>query len=152
MQTTDVADLLNGLDLFSGFSYGELKIIARFLSHETRQADEIIFHEGDPGSFMLILVEGRISVYKGGENGNHLLAYEGRGRFIGEMALLDNEPRSATCKAETTCSMLILNHQSLARLANEAPLLAYRFMRCLALLLSRRLRKTSGMLVEYLAG
>ena len=151
MQNSDIADVLDGLDLFQGFSYGELKIIGRYLSISNKDKGEVIFNEGDPGNFMLILAEGRISVFKGGEHGNHLLSYEGRGRFIGEMALLDNERRSATCIADTPCQLLVLDHASLERLENDAPLLAYRFMRCLALLLSRRLRKTSGMLVEYLA-
>ena len=151
MQNSDIADVLDGLDLFQGFSYGELKIIGRYLSISNKDKSEVIFNEGDPGNFMLILAEGRISVFKGGEYGNHLLSYEGRGRFIGEMALLDNERRSATCIADTPCKLLVLDHASLERLENDAPLLAYRFMRCLALLLSRRLRKTSGMLVEYLA-
>ena len=151
MQNSDIADVLDGLDLFQDFSYGELKIIGRYLAISQKEKDEVIFNEGDPGNFMLILAEGRISVIKGGEHGNHLLSYEGRGRFIGEMALLDNERRSATCIADTPCQLLVLDHASLERLGNDAPLLAYRFMRCLALLLSRRLRKTSGMLVEYLA-
>ena len=152
MQEADVADILDGLDLFSGFTYGELKIIARFLSSQRRHPGEVFFCEGDPGAFMMILAEGRVSVFKGGENGNQLLSYEGRGRFLGEMSLLDNEPRSATCVAETECLVLTLDNSGLDRMAGEAPLLAYRFMRCLALLLSRRLRRTSGMLVEYLVG
>ena len=150
MKNSEIADTLDGLDLFQGFTYGELKIIGRFLDIITKERGEVIFNEGDPGSFMLILADGRISVYKGGEHGNHLLSYEGRGRFIGEMALLDNERRSATCIADTPCKLLVLDHSGLERLEHDAPLLAYRFMRCLALLLSRRLRKTSGMLVEYL--
>ncbi len=150
MQNSEIADILDGLDLFQGFTYGELKIIGRFLAFTTKEKGDIIFNEGDPGSFMLILADGRISVYKGGEHGNHLLSYEGRGRFIGEMALLDHERRSATCVADTACKLLMLDHAALNKMEQDAPLLAYRFMRCLALLLSRRLRKTSGMLVEYL--
>ena len=150
MQNTEKADLLDGLDLFRGFAYGELKIISRFLSFETKEAGEVIFSEGDPGTFMLILVEGRVSVFKGGENGKHLLSYEGRGRFLGEMALLDRELRSATCITETECKILTLDRSALDRMEDECPRLAYRFTLCLAQLLSRRLRKTSGMLVEYL--
>jgi CRP-like cAMP-binding protein len=52
--------------------------------------------------------------------------------------------------ADTDCTVLILSADEMARMAAENPLLAYRFMFRLARLLSRRLRKTSGMLVEYL--
>ncbi len=150
MTNIEIADLLDGLELFNVFSYTDLKIIGRHLAFEPKKKGEVVFSEGDPGNYMLILVDGRLSVFKGGENGNHLLSYEGRGRIIGEMALLDQERRSATCMAETDCKMLTLNHERLERMAIESPLLAYRFMFSIARLLSRRLRKTSGMLVEYL--
>ncbi|BAO27867.1 cyclic nucleotide-binding domain-containing protein [Sulfuritalea hydrogenivorans] len=146
----DIADTLDGLDLFKDFAYPELKLIARYLSREARKQGEVIFSEGDPGTYMLILVDGRLSIFKGGESGNHLLSHEGRGRMVGEMALLDHERRSASCMADTDCTVLILSADEMARMAAENPLLAYRFMFRLARLLSRRLRKTSGMLVEYL--
>lgn len=147
---TNVADLLDELDLFKDFSYPELKTVSRYLSYETKKQGETVFNEGDPGTYMLILAEGRLSVYKGGDSGNHLLSYEGRGRIVGEMALLDQERRSATCVADSDCAMLTLDLEGLNRLAAEYPSLAYRFMFSMARLLSRRLRKTSGMLVEFL--
>jgi CRP-like cAMP-binding protein len=66
------------------------------------------------------------------------------------MALIDQERRSATCRAESDCELLTISTESLHKLSVEHPRLAYRFMFCLARLLSRRLRRTSGMLVEYL--
>ena len=149
--TANVADMLDRLDLFQGFSYPDLKTIARHLSSEAKAAGEVVFNEGDPGTYMLILVEGQLSIFKGGETGRHLLCHEGRGRIVGEMALLDQERRSATCVADTDCVMLTLDVQGLQRMAVASPETAYRFMFGLARLLSRRLRRTSGMLVEYLA-
>lgn len=146
------ADVLDGLELFQEFSYSELKVIGRFLTQIDKNKGEVVFAEGDPGDHMLILVEGRLSIFKGGEHGSHLLCNEGRGRIVGEMALLDRERRSATCMADTNCVMFTLSDVGLRQMADEAPLLAYRFMFNLAKLLSRRLRRTSGMLVEYLSG
>lgn len=145
-----LADLIDGLDFFQDYSYKELEILSRYLGQTSVEKGEVIFNEGDPGSFMLILIEGRISIYKSGENGRHLLSYEGKGRIIGEMALLDRERRSAQCVADTPCEVLTLNHEGLERLAAEHPMLGYRFMFSLARLLSKRLRRTSGMLAEYL--
>mgnify|MGYP000309461615 CR=1 FL=1 len=146
----NMADLLDGLELFSGFSYAELQTIAHFFTYQELRQGEAVFHEGDPGSFMLILVEGRLSIFKGGEQGQHLLSCEGRGRVVGEMALLDHERRSASCVAESDCLFVTVNHDGLDRLALEHPGLAYHFMLTLARLLSKRLRRTSGMLVEFL--
>lgn len=145
-----IADLIDGLDIFQELSYQELEVLSRYLGQSNVPKGEVIFNEGDPGSFMLVLIEGRISIYKSGENGRHLLSYEGRGRVIGEMALLDRERRSAQCVADTDCEFLTINHEGLAKLAAEHSPIAYRFMFSLARLLSKRLRRTSGMLAEYL--
>lgn len=145
-----IADLIDGLEFFQGYAYRDLETFSRYLGHRKASAGEVIFDEGDPGSYMLILIEGRVSILKAGESGRHLLSYEGRGRIIGDMALIDHELRSATCVADNDCEFLALNHDALDRLAAEYPPLAYRFMFSLARLLSRRLRRTSGVLAEHL--
>lgn len=146
-----IADLLDGLELFRDFSYQELRTVANYLSYQHVKKDDPIFTEGDAGNYMLILVEGKLAVFKGGEVGRHLLSYEGRGRVVGEMALLDHERRSATCMAQTDCELMTLGTDGLSRMAVEHPALAYSFMFSLARLLSRRLRRTSGMLIEYMS-
>jgi CRP-like cAMP-binding protein len=146
----DVASILDGLELFQDFSYPDLRVIARYLKPVEKKKGEVVFAEGDPGDHMVLLAEGRLSVFKGGEHGSQLLCHEGRGRIVGEMALLDRERRSATCVADSDCTMLLLSGDALAQMSKDAPLLAYRFMFNLAKLMSRRLRRTSGMLVEFL--
>lgn len=145
-----IADLLEGLHPFQEYSYPELEVVARYLMPQEARKGEVIFNEGDPGSFMLILVKGSMAIYKGGEHGQQLLSYEGKGRIVGEMSLLDHERRSATCIADADCEYLIFNNEGLRRLVSEYPALAYRFMFCLAQLLSRRLRRTSGMMADFL--
>lgn len=149
--TDRIADILDGLTLFQDFSYPELTTISRFLTHRVYQQGHVLFEEGDPGDTMLILAEGKLSIFKGGEHGTQLLSHEGRGRMVGEMALLDNERRSATCVADTDCEVLTLSLDGLSRMSHETPLLAYKFMFSLARILSRRLRKTSGLLVDFLS-
>lgn len=147
----NIADLLDQLELFqSDFSYKELEAIGRYMSFRSAYRREIIFNEGDPGSHMLILISGRMEISKSGDGGLHLLSYEGKGRILGEMALIDHEPRSATCVAASDCEMLSLNHDGLERLLADSPALAYKLMFLLARLLSRRLRRTSGLLADFL--
>lgn len=147
---TSIADMLDGLNLFVDFTYPELEVVGRYMMPQSATKGKVIFHEGDPGSFMLILTQGSISILKGGERGQQLLSCEGRGRIVGEMALLDHERRSATCVADSDCEFLSFNQEGLRRFAAECPLLAYRFMYCLAQVLSRRLRRTSGMMADFL--
>lgn len=145
-----IANLIDGLEFFQDFSFAELKAVGGYLAYVEVAKGETIFSEGDAGNHMLILIDGRISILKTGESGAHLLSYEGKGRIVGEMALLDRERRSATCVADSACQMLTLSQDGLDRLAREHPALAYRFMHSLARLLSRRLRRTSGILAEHL--
>jgi CRP-like cAMP-binding protein len=145
-----IADLIDGLEFFQGFSYAETKVVSGYLAYVEVAKGETVFNEGDAGNNMLILIDGRISIFKAGESGAHLLSYEGKGRIIGEMALLDRERRSASCIADTPCQLLTLNHDGLERMAREHPAVAYHFMHQLARLLSRRLRRTSGILAEHL--
>ena len=149
--TDHIADILDGLVLFQDFSYPELKTISRFVTHVAHKQGEVLFEEGDPGDTMLILAEGKLSIFKGGEHGTQLLSHEGRGRMVGEMALLDNERRAAPGVADTDCEVLSLSLEGLSRMSRETPLLAYKFMFSLARILSRRLRKTSGLLVDFLS-
>ncbi|WP_371323907.1 cyclic nucleotide-binding domain-containing protein [Dechloromonas sp. ZY10] len=146
----NIADMIDGLDLFRDFAYRELEVVAGYLAYQEVPRGDTIFREGDPGSNMLILLEGKMGIYKGGESGQYLLSYEGRGRMVGDMALLDRELRSASCVAESDCQLLSLGGDALDRMALEAPAVAYHFMHNLARLLSKRLRRTSGILAEHL--
>lgn len=148
--TNRIADLLDGLELFAEFSYVELEVIGRYLNVEDVKGGEAIFREGEPGNFMMILTAGRISIYKNSVNGKQLLSNEVRGRVIGEMALLDSEPRSASCIADGDCELLVFTQTNLKQLSRDHPGTAYRFMFYLARMLSKRLRSTSGILVDFL--
>lgn len=146
----NIAELLDGLDLFHEFAYRDLELIAPYMMYEEIGKGEVIFNEGDPGTYMLILISGSIAIFKGGEHGRQLLSHESSGRIVGEMSLLDQERRSATCIAQTNCELLTLNNEALKKLASEHPGVAYHFMSCLARLLSRRLRRASGMMADFL--
>ena len=148
---SNIADLLDGLLFFKEFSYPELTMVGKYLMLQSAAKGTTIFEEGDPGSFMLILIKGSISIYKAGEHGQHLLSSETKGRIVGEMALLDRERRSATCTVGEDCEYLTLNQEGLKKLGMEHPALAYRFMYCVAQLISRRLRSTSGMMADFLS-
>jgi CRP-like cAMP-binding protein len=66
------------------------------------------------------------------------------------MALIDGEPRSATCITAMPCKLVILTKENFLRILAEQPGLGVKIVMKIARLLSQRLRKTSGMLVDYL--
>jgi len=149
--STKIADLLDEIELFQDFAYPELEVISRYLRLEDADAKSIIFKEGERGNYMVILLSGRIGIYKGGVRHLQLLSQEGRGRIVGEMSLLDNELRSATCIAEEHCELLTMTQESLKKLAREHTAVAYHFMLHLARFLSKRLRRVSGMMADYMS-
>lgn len=146
----EISESLGFLEFFNDYSRANIEIISRYMTLSTVNKGTVIFREGEPGSFMLFIVNGHVAIYKDSESGaNHLLAQEGRGRSVGEMALVDHSPRSATCIAERTCDILLMTDQALARLVTDHPAVAFQFAMGLARLISRRLRQTSGELADF---
>lgn len=74
------------------------------------KAGEILFEEGSTGRELFILQEGRVGVYKDTPDGKVELAVIEKGGIIGEMALLDNLPRSATVKCLENVKTMVVNH------------------------------------------
>ncbi|GAB6053739.1 hypothetical protein JCM17960_25590 [Magnetospira thiophila] len=81
----------------------------QLLDTRTVAAGEIIFREGDPGHEVFIIKSGLVEISHKDDNDGHVsLAFLGEGNLFGEMALVDNEPRSATATAleNTDCYVL----------------------------------------------
>lgn len=146
----EISDVLRQLQFFHSYSDGHLATISQYLTRSTVPKGAVIFREGEPGSFMLFIIAGQVSIYKDSESGaNHLLSQQGSGVTVGEMALIDRSFRSASCVAERACDILVMTDQSLARLVSDHPSVAYQFAIGLAKLLSTRLRQTSGELADF---
>jgi CRP-like cAMP-binding protein len=110
-----------------------------------------IIREGEGGDFMLMVLEGRIEVLKRDRwNTPQVLASVDAGRTLGEMSMIDGEPRFATCIAAETTLIAVLDRESLARIIVEQPLLGAKILMELVLMLSQRLRATSGRLLGLL--
>lgn len=147
-----IRDLLDDVELFDGLDGMELRALAAHMKLRAFAAGEAVFREGEPGDWMGILVSGEIRVQKEADAHDvRTMAVESRRRAIGEMALVDGEPRSASCIATGASTLLVLARDSYQRLARERPALALELMHRIARLISRRLRATSGRLVEHLA-
>lgn len=146
----EIAELLRRLEFFAGYSDGTLETLSRYLERSAVPKGAVLFREGEPGRFMLFIVDGQVAVFKDSEKGaNHLLTQAGSGLTVGEMALIDRSARSATCVAEWPCDILVMTDQSLDRLVADHPAVAFQFAMSLAQLLSKRLRQTSGELADF---
>jgi CRP-like cAMP-binding protein len=100
---------------------------------------------------MLMVLEGRVEVHKRDRwNTQQLLAAVDAGRTLGEMSMIDGEPRFATCIAAEPTMIAVLNREALARIIVEQPLLGAKILMELVLMLSQRLRATSQRLLGLL--
>jgi CRP-like cAMP-binding protein len=111
------------------------------------KAGEVIFHEGDLGTEMFIVHEGRVEISKQVEGGESKpLAVFEKGDFFGEMALLEDLPRTATARALSAATLLSINGSTFDQMLRANPEIAVRMMRKL----SRRLRETDLLLKQAL--
>ena len=101
--------VLRSVPLFSSLSDAELDLVGQSARQVTYPGRSVVFHEGDRGDFLLVLLTGRVKVSLVGEAGKEMTLRQLRPpTFLGEMALLDGSPRSATVTAleKTTCVLL----------------------------------------------
>ena len=137
--------------LLENFSTSEVQLLAQFMEVYRAAPGAEIIREGDGGDFMLMVLEGRIEVHKRDRwNTPQLLASVDAGRTLGEMSMIDGEPRFATCVAAESALIAVLNRESLARIIVEQPLLGAKILMELVLMLSHRLRNTSQRLLGLL--
>jgi CRP-like cAMP-binding protein len=137
-------DLVAGLrrvELFAGLNDEELAEVARICEEKTYKADEHITGQGDPGEVLFIILEGQVEVIRASEQGSKIVVHLGQGQVIGEMALVDLGPRSATIRViSEDANLQAIHHQKFLELCEERHHLGYIVMRNLAADLSFKLR------------
>lgn len=144
-----IIDMLMSCDLFNTFASEDLRTAAAYFNTSDVKSGEVIFREGDAGTFMCVLNRGKITISKTNSEGKSIeIATLMRGRAFGEMAVLDGERRSATCIAATECTLLTLTKVALDKMLQDEPRTAARVIVVLAISISRRLRMAAGKLVD----
>jgi len=98
---------------------------------------EVIMLEGEEGNKILIIRFGRVAIFKGEFNAPVILGFRGTGDMIGEMAVLEKKPRSATVVALETTDLLVTDQDGFASMLNQPPFLGSDMLE----MLSQRLRK-----------
>ena len=129
-----LADQLAGLPLFSACSKRDLQRLARASDEIQVPAGTVLTTQGDIGREAFIIMDGTASVTKDGV----VEAELGPGDHVGELALLDGGPRSATVTATTDMSVLVLSKPAFNGVLDEIPTLAHKLLVSLA----RRLRQS----------
>ncbi|NJN36224.1 MAG: cyclic nucleotide-binding domain-containing protein [Nitrospiraceae bacterium] len=134
-----------------GLSGAELSTLARFSAAKRYPAGTVLFHEGDSGDEMYIILEGQVMISKfipGG--GEEAVAILGRGEFFGEMSLLDGQPRSADAKAfKGPVTLIAISQPALAEVMAMEPRSAFEFIKLLCRLICHRLHEIDEKLIGW---
>jgi CRP-like cAMP-binding protein len=137
--------------LLENFAAAEVRLLSHFMGVYRAQPGAEIIREGDGGDFMLMLIEGKVEVQKRDRRGLlQLIAVVEAGKTLGEMSMIDGEPRFATCLAAEPTLVAVLTRENLARIIVEQPMLGAKILMELVLMLSQRLRSTGTRLLEVL--
>ncbi len=135
--------------LLSQFTDDDMQRFAGFLQIYRVGTGVPFIIEGDPGDFMVLVLEGYVEVFKKGtEAERSLVGVAAPGKTLGEMSLIDGEPRFATCIAATPVTFAALPRKGLERIMKDHPHLGQKILLQLVLLLNQRLRHVSAQLLQ----
>ncbi len=106
----DDQELLRTVPIFAELTDADFASLGRLTARRRFPKDTVVFFENEEGDSFFMILEGRIKVTILGDDGREvILSMLGPGDFFGEMALLDNEPRSATAIAVEETELLSLH-------------------------------------------
>jgi len=110
-------ELLRRVPLFANLEPDALAAVSQIAEEREVPAGTTLTTEGRHEGYFYAIVSGSIRIDRGGETINTLRD----GEFLGEIALLDGGPRTATAVTEAPCSLLVLNQRRFWQLLDEAP-------------------------------
>lgn len=143
IQDGSTESVLSRVPAFTDLSARELRGVAAIVHKREYKAGEPVFYQGDPGLGMYIIREGEVSIrIAEGEEDDKELAVLTDGDFFGELALLDESPRSATAICRTDCSLIGFFRTDLFEMIEQKTDLGLKIVMRLAEILAVRLRKT----------
>jgi CRP-like cAMP-binding protein len=148
-----IVDINKKIALFKekGLSGKDLEVLASLSTEERYNREDLIFREGDEGSKLYIVLDGRVRISKLIPGvGEEALAVLERGDFFGEMALIDNKPRSADARAhEDRSTVIAIDKSVLEDILSADVETAQQFLSIMCRILSQRLREINETIVKW---
>lgn len=147
----EIKNIIENVTLFNGLSDIEIKSIIDICRLKKFAKGSVIFKEHEEGDYLLIVGNGRVSLYNHNKNHNRdvKIAELGQGQTIGEMALVDVRERSATVIADEDTEIIYITAEDLNRLLTSANGMAFvSIIVNIARVMSERLRKANKLISE----
>jgi len=116
--------------LFSELTPDDIKHMADYGVDRTYPKNSILINKGDESDGLYIIFDGRVKIYISGAQGSEvILRYEGPGEFFGELALIDEEPRSASVATVEETRLAYVSRTNFERCVQERSDLAVKLLR-----------------------
>lgn len=131
---------LSRLSLFGNLAPAELRIVESLVHERDYLAGEVVFDEGEEGHALYIIAAGEVAICRPGLGRAGELARLGAGSFFGELALLDDTPRSAQARAAADARLLVFFRDDFIGLLDTHVRIASKITRDLARHLAGRVR------------
>ena len=139
--------VLSNLAIFANLEEKDLQVLLKITENRKYEAQNVVFAEGEIGNAMYIILKGAIRITKSlGEADEQELAIRKVGELIGEMALLEDKPRSATGTAISETELLVLHREDFHSLLYKNPQIVLEIIKTL----SRRLRESDEHTIKFL--
>ena len=143
-----VTDILRKVPLFSQLAPEDLERVGEISRERVYPRNSVILFEDDPGDALYVVAKGQVKVVLIGEDGREvILSVLGDGDFFGEMALIDDEPRSAHVIAMKDSSLLVLRREDFQSQVAANPKIALKLLRVLVQRLRRADAKIGGLVL-----
>ena len=113
----DKVAALRGVPLFAGLDERSLQAVAVLAREIATHADEVLILEGEPGDSFYVVLDGTLRV----EHGDRTVRSITAGGFLGEIALVEHSPRTATATCVTRCRLLQIKRREFERLMASMP-------------------------------
>jgi CRP-like cAMP-binding protein len=141
---------LRKLPAFHEYSNAELKLLGSVAPARVYGNGDVLCYEGDPGSSCFVLASGKVEVSKQIDGNDQVLAVLRGGQIVGQMALVDRAPRSATVSAASKTVALELTREVFERILMAHSHLALRFQFQIAVSGIRQLRMATTKLASLI--
>jgi CRP/FNR family transcriptional regulator, cyclic AMP receptor protein len=132
---------LHSVSLFRDLDKNEIEVVYKRVFEQSVKKDSILFMEGTRGEFLYIIIAGRVEIIKKTKgNEEMVLATMGPNEIIGEMSLIDAEPRTATARTSEDSVLIVITKQKFNEILQSDPRIAAKILMGLLKVINKRLR------------
>jgi CRP/FNR family cyclic AMP-dependent transcriptional regulator len=146
-----IFDMIGHSKFFADFTREDIQRLTAFMQIYRAETAQMMIREGDIDDYMLLIIQGQVEIVKTDSHGHpQPMTTVGPGATLGEMSMIDGEPRFATCMAVEPTTFAALSRDGMVQIILEEPGLGAKVLVKLVTLLSQRLRQTSSNLLHYM--